>query len=33
MISPKLIETLDKLPPNLQAEILHYAEYLGGERT
>jgi hypothetical protein len=28
MISPKLIETLDKLPPNLQAEILHYAEYL-----
>lgn len=28
MISPQLIETLDKLPPNLQAEILHYAEYL-----
>jgi hypothetical protein len=31
MISPKLIETLDKLPPNLQAEILHYAEYLAAK--
>jgi secreted trypsin-like serine protease len=31
MISPKLIETLDKLPPNLQTEILHYAEYLAAK--
>jgi hypothetical protein len=31
MISPQLIETLDKLPPNLQAEILHYAEYLAAK--
>jgi hypothetical protein len=28
MISPQLIATLDKLSPDLQAEILHYAEYL-----
>lgn len=28
MVSPQLIATLDKLPPTLQAEILHYAEYL-----
>ena len=28
MVSPQLIATLDKLPPVLQAEILHYAEYL-----
>ncbi|NJK53753.1 MAG: DUF2281 domain-containing protein [Leptolyngbyaceae cyanobacterium SU_3_3] len=28
MLSPQLIATLDKLPPDLQAEILHYAEYL-----
>ena len=28
MISPQLLATLDKLPPNLQTEILHYAEYL-----
>lgn len=28
MISPQLIATLEKLPPNLQTEILHYAEYL-----
>jgi len=28
MVSAQLIATLDKLPPNLQAEILHYAEYL-----
>lgn len=28
MISPQLIATLDKLPPDLQNEILHYAEYL-----
>jgi hypothetical protein len=33
MISPQLIATLDKLPPNLQAEILHYAEYLAGKYT
>jgi hypothetical protein len=31
MISPRLIETLDKLPPNLQTEILHYAEYLAAK--
>jgi hypothetical protein len=31
MISPQLIETLDKLSPNLQAEILHYAEYLAAK--
>ncbi len=28
MISPQLIATLDKLPPDLQTEILNYAEYL-----
>jgi hypothetical protein len=28
MLSPQLIATLDKLPPNLQAEVLNYAEYL-----
>lgn len=28
MISPQPIETLNKLPPDLQTEILHYAEYL-----
>ena len=28
MISPQLIATLEKLPPELQDEILHYAEYL-----
>ena len=28
MLSPQLIATLDKLPPDLQAEILNYAEYL-----
>jgi hypothetical protein len=28
MISPQLIATLDKLPPDLQAEVLSYAEYL-----
>ena len=28
MISPQLIAVLDKLPTNLQMEILHYAEYL-----
>jgi hypothetical protein len=33
MVSPKLIATLDKLPPNLQAEILHYAEYLATKYT
>lgn len=31
MISPQLIDTLNKLPPNLQAEILHYAEYLAAK--
>jgi hypothetical protein len=33
MISPQLIETLDKLPLNLQIEILHYAEYLAAKYT
>jgi hypothetical protein len=33
MISPQLIATLDKLPPNLQTEILHYAEYLAAKYT
>lgn len=28
MLSPQLIATLDKLPPDLQAEVLNYAEYL-----
>jgi Protein of unknown function (DUF2281) len=28
MVSPELIETLDKLPPALQSEILNYAKYL-----
>jgi Protein of unknown function (DUF2281) len=28
MLSPQLIATLDKLSPDLQNEILHYAEYL-----
>jgi hypothetical protein len=31
MISPQLIATLDQLPPNLQVEILHYAEYLAAK--
>jgi Protein of unknown function (DUF2281) len=33
MLSPQLIATLDKLPPDLQAEILHYAEYLATKYT
>ncbi len=33
MISPQLIAILDKLSPDLQAEILHYAEYLGAKYT
>lgn len=28
MLSPTLIETLEKLPASLQTEILHYAEFL-----
>lgn len=28
MLSPILLETLEKLPPALQTEILHYAEFL-----
>ena len=32
MVSPQLIATLDKLPPNLQAEILNYAEYLANKQ-
>jgi Protein of unknown function (DUF2281) len=33
MISPQLVTTLEKLPPNLQTEILHYAEYLVTKHT
>ena len=33
MISPQLIATLEKLPPNLQTEILHYAEYLAAKQA
>ena len=33
MVSPQLIATLDKLPPDLQAEILNYAEYLATKQT
>jgi secreted trypsin-like serine protease len=28
MISPQLIDTLDRLPSALQTEVLHYAQYL-----
>ena len=31
MVSPQLISTLDKLPADLQVEILHYAEYLAAK--
>lgn len=31
MLSPQLIDTLNKLPPNLQIEILHYAEYIAAK--
>ncbi|NMF86388.1 DUF2281 domain-containing protein [Nodosilinea sp. P-1105] len=31
MLSTQIIETLDKLPPNIQAEVLHYAEYLASK--
>jgi hypothetical protein len=31
MLSPKLLETLEKLPPDLQTEILHYAEFLAAK--
>jgi hypothetical protein len=31
MVSPQLIAILDRLPPNLQVEILHYAEYLANQ--
>lgn len=31
MLSAQLIETLDKLPPSLQIELLHYAEYLAAK--
>jgi hypothetical protein len=33
MLSPQLIATLDKLPPDLQAEVLNYAEYLAAKST
>jgi Protein of unknown function (DUF2281) len=33
MISPQLIATLDQLPPDLQTEVLHYAEYLTSRQT
>lgn len=31
MLSAQIIEALDKLPPNLQIELLHYAEYLAAK--
>ena len=31
MLSSQLIETLEKLSPDLQTEILHYAEYLAAK--
>jgi hypothetical protein len=31
MLSPQLIATFDKLPADLQAEVLNYAEYLATE--
>jgi len=33
MASPQLLSTLDKLPAELQAEILHYAEYLAAKHV
>ena len=33
MVLPQLIATLDQLSPNLQAEILNYAEYLATKQT
>ncbi len=33
MLSPQLIVTLNKLSPDLQTEILHYAEYLATKYT
>jgi Protein of unknown function (DUF2281) len=33
MLSSQLIATLNKLPPDLQTEILHYAEYLATKYT
>ncbi len=33
MVSPQLIATLNKLSPDLQSEILHYAEYLASRQT
>ena len=32
MVLPQLITTLDQLSPDLQAEILHYAEYLASQQ-
>ncbi len=31
MLSSQLLETLEKLSPDLQTEILHYAEYLAAK--
>jgi Protein of unknown function (DUF2281) len=33
MLSTQLLATLDKLPPDLQAEVLNYAEYLATKST
>lgn len=33
MISPQLIDTLDRLPPALQKEVLHYAQYLAAQQA
>ncbi|MBD2425013.1 DUF2281 domain-containing protein [Phormidium sp. FACHB-1136] len=31
MLSSQLIETIEKLSPDLQTEVLHYAEYLAAK--
>jgi hypothetical protein len=31
MISSKILEQLEQLPESLQAEVLHYAEYLSSK--
>ena len=33
MVLPQLIATLDQLSPDLQVEILHYAEYLASKQS
>lgn len=33
MIPHQLIDTIDRLPPALQAEVLHYAQYLAAQQN